>query len=111
MASSKFEHLSPFLRYPEWEATNNGAERMGRAFRHQQAPHFNLRSQEAIAGSLVIAACKQKEAATQRPIRKPSRCLRGRKKQPSLMAPSGRHSLAFPALEVAHYPGRAKGIG
>jgi transposase len=42
---AKFEQLSHFLQQPEWEATNNGAERTGRVFRHRQAPHFKLRSQ------------------------------------------------------------------
>jgi len=40
----RFAHLSQFLRQPAWEATNNGAERAGRGFRHRQGPHFNLRS-------------------------------------------------------------------
>ena len=44
MTDARFEHLSPFLRNPRWEATNNGAERAGRAFRHGQAAHFNLRA-------------------------------------------------------------------
>src|SRR5206468_2324350 len=39
---ARFERLSCFLREPTWQATSNGAERMGRAFRHRQSPHFNL---------------------------------------------------------------------
>src|SRR5207245_5943823 len=39
-----FMRLSAFLHNPEWEATNNAAERGGRAFRHGQHPHFRLRS-------------------------------------------------------------------
>ena len=31
----RFVHLSQFLRHPSWEATNNGAERAGRGFRHR----------------------------------------------------------------------------
>jgi hypothetical protein len=42
--TAQFERLSPFLRNPRWEATNNGAERAGQALRHRQAPHFNLRT-------------------------------------------------------------------
>jgi hypothetical protein len=52
MTASKFERLSQFLRHPEWEATNNGAERTGRTFRHRQAPHFNLRTKEAIENAI-----------------------------------------------------------
>jgi len=58
----RFTKLTQFLNHPEWEATNNGAERSGRAFRHRQAPHFNLRSKEAIDGAITVAACQQKEA-------------------------------------------------
>ena len=42
--AARFAQLSHFLRRPEWEATSNGAERMGRQFRHRQAPHFRLRT-------------------------------------------------------------------
>jgi len=38
--AEQFDRLSAFLDHPGWEATNNGAERMGRAFRHTQAPPF-----------------------------------------------------------------------
>ena len=31
----RFERLSCFLHHPSWEATSNGAERMGRTFRHR----------------------------------------------------------------------------
>ena len=33
-----FSKISRFLEQDRWEATNNGAERMGRAFRHLQKP-------------------------------------------------------------------------
>jgi transposase len=81
MTDGHFERLSQFLRHPTWEATNNGAERAGRAFRHRQAPHFNLRGQAAIEGALVVAACQQKVAATAPPNRNVSRCWRGRKQR------------------------------
>lgn len=76
---AKFEQLSHFLRQPEWEATNNGAERTGRAFRHRQAPHFNLRSQNAIEQALVITACLHKEAVVAPPAQRLHYCQRGRK--------------------------------
>ncbi len=44
----RFVHLSQFLRDPAWEATNNGAERDGRGFRHRQGPHFNLHNVASI---------------------------------------------------------------
>lgn len=78
---AKFEQLSHFLQQPEWEATNNGAERAGRAFRHRQAPHFNLRSQAAISGTIKVGACLRKEAATTPPIQRFHSCQRGRQKR------------------------------
>jgi transposase len=81
VSSAKFEQLSQFLQQPEWEATNNGAERTGRAFRHRQAPHFNLRSKKAIAGAITVTACLRKETVT-RPAAPPLHtCQRGRKKR------------------------------
>ena len=62
ISPERFVTLSQFLNQPEWEATNNGAERTGRAFRHCQAPHFTLRSKEAIDGAITVAPCQQKEA-------------------------------------------------
>jgi hypothetical protein len=72
--------LSHFLQQPEWEATNNGAERAGRAFRHRQAPHFNLRSKEAIGGAITVTACLRKEAVTKPAAPSLHTCQRGRKK-------------------------------
>jgi transposase len=79
MTDARFEQLSPFLRQPHWEATNNGAERGARAFRHRQAPHFNLRSQEAITGTLVVTHCLRQAAATSPKRQEASRSTRGRK--------------------------------
>ncbi len=59
----RFAHLSQFLRHPAWEATNNGAERAGRGFRHGQGPHFNLRSVASIEGALKVRAYRRKETA------------------------------------------------
>jgi len=63
MTSDRFVHLSQFLRHPAWEATNNGAERAGRGFRHGQGPHFNLRSVASIEGALKVCAYRRKETA------------------------------------------------
>ncbi len=80
MTETHFERLSQFLRNPDWEATNNGAERAGRGFRHRQAPHFNLRGKEAIEGAIVVAACQQKAAATTDSEQGANRSTRGRKR-------------------------------
>lgn len=86
MTEAKFEQLSQCLRHPEWEATNNGAERTGRAFRHCQAPHFNLRTEDSIENALNIGACLRKEKAL-RPEPKPFHsCQRGRRRQDLLAA-------------------------
>lgn len=79
MTDAHFERLSAFLQQPHWEATNNGAERGARAFRHRQAPHFNLRSPDAIAGALVAAQCLRKAAATDVTHKEASRSTCGRK--------------------------------
>jgi transposase len=79
MTPRRFEKMSPFLRDPRWEATNNGAERTGRAFRHRQGPHFNLRTTETIEGALVVAAFQRKEAAMSPAIEPFHRCQRGRR--------------------------------
>lgn len=60
LTPQRFLKLSQYLKNPHWEATNNGAERMGRAFRHRQAPHFNLRKRENLAGSLAVMAFQKK---------------------------------------------------
>jgi hypothetical protein len=77
--AARFEHLSHFLKHPTWEATNNGAERVGRRFRHLQGPHFNLRTTQSIEQALTAQSYQQYETATQ-PARPPSgRSGRGRK--------------------------------
>jgi len=80
---AKFEQLSPFLQQPAWEATNNGAERAGRDFRHMQGPHFNLRSKEAIEQTIAVRACLRKKAITQAAGESLHTCQRGRRKQPA----------------------------
>lgn len=84
MTVSKFEKLSQFLRHPDWQATNNGAERRGRTFRHHQAPHFNLRTKEAIENAITVKARLFKEAATRPPPQPFHTCQRGRRKAVSL---------------------------
>ena len=79
MTPAKFKKLSQFLRHPAWEATNNGAERTGRLFRHRQSSHFNLRNKESIEADLKMAARLRKQVATQPPSQPFHTCQRGRK--------------------------------
>jgi hypothetical protein len=78
--AARFRQLSHFLTNPEWEATNNGAERMGRAFRHLSAPHFTLRTTTSIDAALKVRACLQKQQGTQPVITLANRCPRGRRR-------------------------------
>lgn len=73
-----FAHLSHFLAHPGWEATNDAAERTARAFRHQQAPHFNLRSASSIEATLRVEACLHRERCLAPPARPHQRKARGR---------------------------------
>lgn len=73
-----FERLSHFLDEPTWEATNNGAERTARLFRHRQAPHFALRTQAAIGDALNVGAFLRKDTMTKRNDIPAARCRRGR---------------------------------
>jgi len=82
--TAQYERLSQFLRNPRWEATNNGAERMGRAFRHRQAPHFNLRNTTSMEGAIVVMACQRKAAASGGAHPDVARSGRGRKPQAHL---------------------------
>jgi hypothetical protein len=76
---ARFEQLSHFLKHPTWEATNNGAERVGRRFRQLQGPHFNLRTARSIEQALTAQSYRHYETATQ-PASPPSgRSGRGRK--------------------------------
>jgi transposase len=89
MTTEKFERLSQFLRNPEWEATNNGAERGGRAFRHSQAPHFNLRKKERIEAAITVAACLRKDAALRPAAPRLHTCQRGRAGRSANNVPAG----------------------
>src|SRR5262249_9982329 len=79
---AQFARLSHFLRQPVWEATSNGAERAGRAFRHGQGPHFPLRSARSIDDLLRARACVHMERATAAPLRPHGRRTRGRRCRP-----------------------------
>jgi hypothetical protein len=70
---------SQFVRQPSWEATNNGAERTARQFRHHQAPHYTLRTAAAIEGALTAGACLHREEVIGAVRPEVSRCHRGRK--------------------------------
>ena len=76
--AAQFAHVGTFLRHAEWESTNNGAERTGRAFRHSQAPRFGWRTAEMIAGALVAEALARAAACRAAPPAA-GRCRRGRK--------------------------------
>jgi hypothetical protein len=75
---ARFERLSQFLRDPSWEATNNGAERMGRTFRHRQRPHFNLRTKASIEEAMKVRASLHHDAVTSAPRVFGNRSPRGR---------------------------------
>jgi len=85
MDESRFLKVSQFLRHPTWEATSNGAERAGRAFRHLQGPHFNLRSvtsiEQALAATTVLHLDTIKGSTVP-----PNRSTRGRPPQLQVIA-------------------------
>ena len=58
------------------------AERTARLFRHQQAPHFTLRSEAAIEGALTAGACLHRDELVGTVQPAASRSNRGRKSQP-----------------------------
>jgi len=68
MDDERAAHVLAFLQQPEWEATNNGAERSGRQFRHLQASCFKLRTDAAVDGALKAWAVQTKEVRTTRPL-------------------------------------------
>lgn len=47
---------------------------------YRQAPHFNLRSEEAIVGAITVMACMHRESVAQPPQPPFHHCQRGRKK-------------------------------
>jgi hypothetical protein len=74
----RFRQLSHFLTNAAWEATNNGAERMGRAFRHLSASHFTVRTILSIDTALKVRACLRKEEVITQPLVLANRSSRGR---------------------------------
>lgn len=77
MGEERAAQVLAFLQRSGWEATNNGAERVARQFRHLQAACFTLRTDRAIEGMIKAWASSTKRACTTRaaPI---LRSLRGR---------------------------------
>jgi len=82
-----FARLSVFLHHPEWEPTNNAAERGGRGFRHSQHPHFRLRNLQVIDADLKVHAYLQKERAGSTPLTRLHQCQRGRQPHRSTSTP------------------------
>lgn len=75
----EFGRLGAFLQHAHWEGTNNGAERMGRTFRHGQAPHFYLRSVPSREGAMVAHALVQRQEEPASPTASCGRSQRGRR--------------------------------
>lgn len=76
-----FLKISQFLHHSKWEATNNAAERTARAFRHLQAPHYNLRKAPSIEGAIRARACLCREESNSKEGASSGRCARGRKRK------------------------------
>jgi hypothetical protein len=74
-----FLKICRFLEQDHWESTNNGAERMGRAFRHLQKRRYNFRKSESIRRVIEVGACISKEEKLHKEEVVPGRCARGRK--------------------------------
>jgi hypothetical protein len=74
---AQLAQLSHFRSHPTWEATNNGAERGGRAFRHRQASHFTRRSAASLEHALQAEAGRHMAAAG-RGTPAAAHCTRGR---------------------------------
>jgi transposase len=79
LGEEHFEKISAFLRSPQWEATNNAAERSARGFRHVQAPHYNLRRKQSIDDAIKTRAYLGRQPSIGAQSPPPGRCTRGRK--------------------------------
>jgi len=64
MDEQRATRVLAFLQRASWEATNNGAERGARQFRHLQAACFRLRTEVAIEGVVKAHALQTREACT-----------------------------------------------
>ena len=81
-----FARRSPFLAEPAWAATNNGAERTARRFRHGQAPHFALRTRAAIDDAVKTRAFLHQEELVDTPGQRAARSRRGRPRRAQVTA-------------------------
>jgi hypothetical protein len=79
MTEEHFQKLKPFLEHPEWESTNNGAERMGRQFRHLQANRFKLRTSQSIEDFLKVWAFSRMRSQERTEQKRAGHSNRGRK--------------------------------
>jgi hypothetical protein len=74
-----FQKVSRFLEHEEWEATNNGAERTGRGFRHLQRSRYNFRKPVFIENAIRARAWLAKQGSSPTSTSPSGRCARGRK--------------------------------
>jgi transposase len=79
LGDEHFARISSFLRSPQWEATNNAAERSARGFRHLQAPHYNFRRTQSIEDAIKARARLGRQPSTAAQSPPAGRCSRGRK--------------------------------
>lgn len=79
LGEQHFAKISSFLRSPQWETTNNGAERSARGFRHLQAPHYDLSKPQSIEDAIKARAQLGRQPSTVAQSQPPGRCTRGRK--------------------------------
>jgi hypothetical protein len=79
LCEEHFQTVSRFLEHEEWEATNNGVERTGRAFRHLQRSRYNFRKPTSIENAIRARAWLTKQGSSPTSTPPPGRCARGRK--------------------------------
>jgi hypothetical protein len=79
LCEEHFQKVSCFLEHDEWEATNNGVERTGRAFRHLQRSRYNFRKPVSIENAIRARAWLAKQGSSPTSTPPPGRCARGRK--------------------------------
>jgi hypothetical protein len=79
LCEEHFQKVSRFLEHEEWEATNNGVERTGRAFRHLQRSRYNFRKPLSIENAIRARAWLAKQGSSPTSTPPPSRCARGSK--------------------------------
>jgi hypothetical protein len=79
LGEEHFLKISRFLEHEEWEATNNGVERKGRAFRHLQRSRYNFRKPVSIENAIRARAWLAKQGSSPTSTPSPGRCARGSK--------------------------------